>query len=169
MVVEHLTEAPSWGTIESAAALTRPARAPWTWRLAALPVLLATAAAGAVGRHGGRFRRLVRLGCIGRALPLASPEQAQAAVRAVRWASRIVPARWACLEQSSAAALLLALAGVRGEWRHGIAGDPVRLHAWIVDWQGRPVEEPPDTALYAVTYTPDGPGPARRGPHRRTT
>ncbi|MFI5616818.1 lasso peptide biosynthesis B2 protein [Streptomyces sp. NPDC051567] len=77
--------------------------------------------------------------------------------------------RWACLEQSVAAALLLAVTGVRGEWRHGVAGDPVRLHAWIVDRNGCPVDEPPDTALYAVTYTPDGPGPARRGPGRRTT
>ncbi|GHB32490.1 lasso peptide biosynthesis B2 protein [Streptomyces chryseus] len=168
VVVEHPTQAPSWGTIEVAAALTPAPAAPWAWRLAALPMLLATAAVAAAGPRSGKFHRLVRLGCIGRPLPPAGQARTQAAVRAVRWASRMMPARWACLEQSAAAAVLLAATGARGEWRHGVAGDPVRLHAWIVDRQGRPVEEPEDTALYAVTYTPDGPGPARRGPGRRS-
>uniref|UniRef100_A0AAU2JIT7 Lasso peptide biosynthesis B2 protein n=1 Tax=Streptomyces sp. NBC_00049 TaxID=2903617 RepID=A0AAU2JIT7_9ACTN len=168
VVVNHLTEAPSWGTIEVAAALTPLPEASWAWKVAALPVLLTTAAVAHVGPRSGRFHRLVRLACTGRSLPPASTAQTQAAVRAVRWASRMMPARWACLEQSAAAAALLAATGVRGEWRHGIAGDPVRLHAWIVDPHERPVEEPQDTALYAVAYTPDGPGPARRGPRRRT-
>lgn len=169
VTVEHLDEAPSWGTIEMTAVLTRPPAAPWMWRLAALPALVATAVVGATGPRGGKFHRLVRMACAGRSLPPAGRAQAWNAVRAVRWASRMMPARWACLEQSSAASLLLTVRGRRAEWRHGVAGDPVRLHAWIVDSFGCPVEEPPDTALYAVTYTPDGPGPALRSPGRRTT
>lgn len=70
--------------------------------------------------------------------------------------------RWACLEESTAAAVLLAISGRRAEWRHGVATDPIRLHAWIADPEGQPVEEPADTALYTPTYTPDGPGPATR-------
>ncbi|WP_405796628.1 lasso peptide biosynthesis B2 protein [Streptomyces sp. NBC_01506] len=64
---------------------------------------------------------------------------------------------------STAASLLLAGARRRAEWRHGVAVDPVRLHAWIADPEGEPVEEPADTALYTPTYTPDGPGPAKAG------
>ncbi|TRV75609.1 lasso peptide biosynthesis B2 protein [Streptomyces sp. 130] len=169
VVVDHQEEAPSWGTTEVSAVLMPSPTAPWAWRLIALPALLATAAAGAAGPRSGKFHRLIRLACAGRSLPEAGELEVRNAVRAVRWASRAMPARWACLEQSTAAALLLAAIGRRAEWRHGVAGDPVRLHAWIVDQQGRSVEEPPDTALYGVTYTPDGPGPARRGRGRSTT
>lgn len=161
LAVRHLEEAPSWGTIEVAAALTPVPASPWVQRLAAVSALLTTAAVAHTGPRSGKFRRLVRLARIGRELPRASKGQARDAVNAVRWASRVMPARWACLEQSTAAAVLLAASGRRAEWRHGVAGDPVRMHAWIADPDGRPVEEPPDTALYAVTYTPDGPGPAR--------
>ncbi|WP_240801398.1 lasso peptide biosynthesis B2 protein [Streptomyces sp. A1136] len=62
----------------------------------------------------------------------------------------LTPARWACLEQSTAGTLLPDAAGRRAEWRHGIAADPVRLHAWIEDaaggdrWRSRP--KPPCTS-----------------------
>ncbi|MFI5616817.1 hypothetical protein [Streptomyces sp. NPDC051567] len=92
VVVEHLEEIPSWGTIEVTAALTRPPSAPWAWRLAALPVLAATAAVAATGDRAGKFHRLVRLACIGRSLPPAGRPRTQAAVHAVRWASRMMPA-----------------------------------------------------------------------------
>ncbi|MFJ6783632.1 lasso peptide biosynthesis B2 protein [Streptomyces yangpuensis] len=157
LTIQHQEDVPSWGTIEVAAALTRVPAAPWTQRLAAVPVLLATAVVAHAGPRSGKFHRLVRLAGIGRGLPRASKSRVRDAVNAIRWASRVMPARWACLEQSTAAAVLMAASGLRAEWRHGIAGDPVRMHAWIADSDGRPVEEPPDTALYAVTYTPDGP------------
>ncbi|MFI1253255.1 lasso peptide biosynthesis B2 protein [Streptomyces netropsis] len=166
LVIHHSHEAPSWGTVEVGATLAPPPYAPLAWRLVALPALLATAAVGAAGPHGRKFHRLVRLASIGRSLPQAPETQVRDAVRAVRWAARLMPARWACLEQSTAGALLLAASGRRAEWRHGIATDPVRLHAWIEDAAGQPVEEPADTSLYVVTYTPDGPGPkpkVRRG------
>ncbi|MFG2414694.1 lasso peptide biosynthesis B2 protein [Streptomyces goshikiensis] len=166
IVIHHPHEAPSWGTVEVEATLTPPPYAPLAWRLAALPALLATAAVGATGPRGTKFHRLVRLASIGRSLPPAGETQVQHAVRAVRWASRLMPARWACLEQSTAGALLLTASGRRAEWRHGIATDPVRLHAWIEDAAGQPVEEPADTSLYVVTCTPDGPGPKHKGPER---
>ncbi|MEU1674813.1 lasso peptide biosynthesis B2 protein [Streptomyces roseifaciens] len=160
VVVEHTRQTPSWGTTDVAATLTPPSWAPWPWRLAALPALAVTAAIRTAGPRHARFSRMVRLACAGRSFPPATNAQAAHAVRAVRWASRVIPSRWACLEQSTAAAVLLAATGRRAEWRHGVGTDPVRLHAWIADRNGAPVEEPEDTALYTVTYTPDGPGPA---------
>ncbi|MFH8555420.1 lasso peptide biosynthesis B2 protein [Streptomyces celluloflavus] len=112
---------------------------------------------GVYGVNEGR----VRLACTGRNLPPATAGQSRYAVCAVRRASRVMPMRWACMEDSTAAALLLAVARRRAEWRHDIATDPVRLHAWIAGPEGEAVEEPADTVLYTPTYTPDGPGPAR--------
>ncbi len=151
----------TWGTVEQAAAPPEPAPVPLRWRVVAVPVVLATATVWAAGRRRNRFSRLVRLACSGRNLPPATRSQARYAVRAVRWAAQLLPMRWACLEDSTAAALVLTVARRRAEWRHGVALDPVRLHAWIAGPDGTPVEEPADTALYTPIYTPDGPGSAR--------
>lgn len=151
----------TWGTVEQSAAPPEPAPVPLWWRALAVPVVLATAAVWAAGRRRNRFSRLVRLACSGRDLPPATVVQARYAVRAVRWAAQLLPMRWACLEDSTAAALVLTVVRRRAEWRHGVALDPVRLHAWIAGPDGAPVEEPADTALYTPTYTPDGPGSAR--------
>lgn len=156
-VVRHDGSVSSWGTLEVPAVLPGAAPVPLRWRLGAVPAVLVTASVGLAGPRRGRFSRLVRLARVGRSLRPAQDAQAKHAVRAVRWASLLIPARWACLEQSAAAAVLLAAAGLRAEWRHGIATDPVRLHAWIADLDGQPVEEPADTNLYTPTYTPDGP------------
>lgn len=161
MVVRLPEASLSWGTFEQQAVLPEPAPIPMRWWIAAVPVVFATAAVRAAGPRRNRFSRLVRLACTGRDLPPATASQARYAVRAVRRAARLLPMRWACLEDSAAAALLLTAVRRRAEWRHGVAIDPVRLHAWIADPEGRPVEEPADTALYTPTYTPDGPGPAR--------
>ncbi|MFI8942709.1 lasso peptide biosynthesis B2 protein [Streptomyces syringium] len=163
VVVGHVGASASWGTTDVPAVLLPLPTAPWRWRLGAVPALLLTAVWKAAGPRSGRFSRLVRLACSGRALSSAGEEQVRHAVRAVRWASAVIPARWACLEQSTAAAVLLAAVGLRAEWRHGVATDPVRLHAWIADRAGRPVEEPADMSLYVVTYTPDGPARAMKG------
>jgi Transglutaminase-like superfamily len=157
VVIPHRGTSLSWGTNEVPAVLGPVPVAPLLWRLGAVPALVVTAAVSAVGSRRGKFWRMVRLSCCGRRLRPASRLQAEAAVRAIRWASSMVPARWACLEQSAAAAVLLAVAGRRAEWQHGAAPDPWRLHAWIADYAGVPVEEPADTALYTPTYTPDGP------------
>ncbi|MFT2017375.1 lasso peptide biosynthesis B2 protein [Streptomyces sp. 796.1] len=151
----------TWGTVEQAAVPSEPGRTPLWWRAVAVPAVLATATVWAVGRRRNRFQRLVHLACSGRDLPPATDLQARYAVRAVRWAAQFLPMRWACLEDSTAAALVLRVVGRRAEWRHGVALDPVRLHAWIAGPDSAPVEEPTDTALYTPTYTPDGPGTAR--------
>ncbi|MEU4022812.1 lasso peptide biosynthesis B2 protein [Streptomyces microflavus] len=151
----------TWGTVEQSAAPPEPAPIPMWWRVLAVPVVLGTAAVWSAGRRRNRFSRLVRLACSGRELPPATASQARYAVRAVRWAAQLLPMRWACLEDSTAAALVLTVVRRRAEWRHGVALDPVRLHAWIAGPDGAPVEEPADTALYTPTYTPDGPGSAR--------
>lgn len=77
----------------------------------------------------------------------ASADEAEAALRAVRWTAQFVPARMACLEESVAASVALALAGRHADWRHGIASDPVRMHAWI-EARGRAVGEPAETSCY---------------------
>ncbi|WP_431047127.1 lasso peptide biosynthesis B2 protein [Streptomyces sp. P1-3] len=169
-VVRHDGPAISWGTFEVSAVLPTPDPVPLRWRIGAVPAVALTAAVMLIGPQRGRFARMVRLACAGRALPAANDQQAVYAVRAMRRAAAVIPASWACLEQSTAAAVLLALAGRRAEWRHGVATDPVRLHAWIADSAGHPVEEPADTALYTPTYTPDGPSPAnQQGPEGTTT
>jgi hypothetical protein len=140
----------SWGTQEVLAYLPAPAPSPWRWRLTAVPVVLAMLAVKHAGNPARAFHRLVRLSRAGSFLPAASTESVRRAVRAVRWATRLVPARVACLEESVAAMLLLAATGKRGRWRHGIATDPIRLHAWLVDPDDVPVEEPTETAHYTT-------------------
>ncbi|MGA5701802.1 lasso peptide biosynthesis B2 protein [Peterkaempfera bronchialis] len=88
------------------------------------------------GARFGRLRQLAEVGC---GLPPPTAGRARPAVRSVRWAARAFPARVACLEESTAASLLLALGGRGGVWRHGVATDPIRLHAWICDLRGQPV------------------------------
>ncbi|GAU70655.1 hypothetical protein SSP35_21_00500 [Streptomyces sp. NBRC 110611] len=161
-VVRHDGSAFSWGTLEVSAILPAPTVVPLRWRIGAVPAVAVTAAALVIGPRKGRFARMVRLARAGHWLPPATDQQAAYAVRAMRRAAAVILARWACLEQSTAAAFLLALAGRRAEWRHGLATDPIRLHAWIADPAGRPVEEPADTALYTPTCTPDAPGPANQ-------
>ncbi|RDG36876.1 lasso peptide biosynthesis B2 protein [Streptomyces corynorhini] len=156
--VVNIVGVQSWGTTDVQAILPPSLPVPARWRFAAVFAVLLTAAVRILGPRRSRFRRLVRLACCGRSLPPTKSNQPLYAVRAVRWASRAIPARWACLEESTAAAVLLAGAGRRAEWRHGVAVDPVRLHAWLVDRDGIPVEERGDIVMYAPTCTPDGPG-----------
>jgi hypothetical protein len=139
----------SWGTQETAAALPAIGNAPWPWRLAALPIVLLVLLARQSGRKH-RFARLVRLTQLGAQQPWATDLQARHAVRAVRHVARYIPARIACLEESMAAKLLLAAIGKRATWCHGIATDPVRLHAWIAGSDGDPIDEPPSTHRYTM-------------------
>jgi hypothetical protein len=55
----------------------------------------------------------------------------------------------ACLEQSAAVMLILKVWGYGAQWKHGVATDPVRLHAWI-EVNGSPIEESADI----IEYTP---------------
>lgn len=80
-------------------------------------------------------------------------EIGDAAVRAVRAAAWWSPGRTACLEESAAAVVLLAARRRRITWCHGIAADPVRLHAWVQTDDGNPVAEPPSIHAYTPVLT----------------
>ncbi|MFE2375922.1 lasso peptide biosynthesis B2 protein [Streptomyces sp. NPDC059398] len=150
----------SWGTSEASAHLDAVDLAPWSWRMAATVALAFTLTTRHLGRRRTRFGRLVRLAEMGRTLPPPSRAHASLAVRSVRWAARFFPARVACLEESATAALLLAAGGRGGAWRHGMATDPIRMHAWICDVHGQPVEEPDQTGDYSPI---NGPEPTSKG------
>ncbi|MBN9739479.1 MULTISPECIES: lasso peptide biosynthesis B2 protein [unclassified Pseudonocardia] len=55
---------------------------------------------------------------------------------------RVSAFRTACLEETVAAMLALAVNGRRAGWCHGIAADPIRLHAWL-RLDGCPSASPP--------------------------
>ncbi|MER7150326.1 lasso peptide biosynthesis B2 protein [Streptomyces lydicus] len=38
-------------------------------------------------------------------------------------------------------------------WCHGVAPDPIRLHAWVQTDNGAPVAEPPSTLAYTAALT----------------
>ncbi|MGH3834036.1 MAG: hypothetical protein ACRDRS_26960 [Pseudonocardiaceae bacterium] len=86
----------SWGTQEALAYLPAPAPSPWRWRLAAIPALAMVLTVQHLGHRSRRFHRLLRLCRLGTRLPPASSQQAHDAIRAVRWAARLIPARIAC-------------------------------------------------------------------------
>ncbi|MFD4399756.1 lasso peptide biosynthesis B2 protein [Kitasatospora sp. NPDC058397] len=149
---------PSWGTDENTARLDHLLTPPWAWRTSATACLLITLAVRHLGSPSSKFGRMARLAETGRRLPRARTAHARAAVLSVRWAARAIPARVACLEESTAASLLLAVGRRGGAWRHGIAADPIRLHAWICDAQEEPVEEPERTKRYTPINVPNPTG-----------
>lgn len=83
----------------------------------------------------------------------ASPAEASEAVLAVRRTAWHTPVRTACLEESASATFLLAARRLSVVWCHGIAADPVRLHAWVQTVDGGPVAEPPSTRAYTPALT----------------
>ncbi|MGQ0777106.1 MAG: lasso peptide biosynthesis B2 protein [Pseudonocardiales bacterium] len=84
--------------------------------------------------------------------------------RCPRAAASFFPARIACLEESVAAMLALGLAGYRASWCHGVAADPLRLHAWI-EAGGKRVGEPASTELFTpIMRIPSGGDEAARRP-----
>lgn len=154
----------SWGTIEREACLPRLPPTSRRWRICGMLALLATLAVRGAGRSGSCFARLhVLLRFATRYGQLASGEQALSALNGVRHAGRLFFARVACLEESVAAVLTLTLAGYRATWCHGVAADPIRLHAWI-EAEGKRVGEPPSTELFTplMRIPSSGDGAARR-------
>ena len=120
---------------------------------AAVTVAL-TLAVQHLGRGRCRMARILRLLTLAHThcLRPATAEQAEQAVYAVRRIGLLVPGRVACLEESVASVLLLAASRVRVDWCHGVAADPIRLHAWVETDHG-PVAEPPSTARYTSIRT----------------
>jgi hypothetical protein len=155
----------SWGTSETAAALPALAAPPAAWAVRALAAIAVTLTARSAGGHRRSFARMVRLA---RAASFrrhaAGLHEAEAALRAVRWTAQFVPARVACLEESVAAMVALSLAGRRADWRHGIASDPVRMHAWI-EAGGQPVDEPASIRAYTTLIRISPPDPEQEAQH----
>ncbi|SDD57945.1 lasso peptide biosynthesis B2 protein [Actinokineospora iranica] len=107
-----------------------------------------------IGRRSTSMARLLRLLTWAHHLGNhpATPVQAEQAVNAVRRVCLLVPGRAACLEESTAAVLLLAAYRLQVTWCHGVAADPIRLHAWVETDHG-PVSEPASTTRYTPLRT----------------
>lgn len=146
---------PSWGTQEVSVGLGPPPRAPVRARLAAAAALALVLVVRHVGRRCADMQRLISMlrWCIRRADQPATPAQAYRAVAAVRRVANLFPGRVACLEESAAVVFLLSASRRWVTWCHGVAADPVRLHAWVRTSSGHAVAEPPSTELYTPLLT----------------
>ncbi|MFI2029838.1 lasso peptide biosynthesis B2 protein [Streptomyces buecherae] len=151
------TPTPSWGGAEHPAGISRPggARRPGAAATAALASAIALRTMGPARYAMRRVTTVVRAAASTCHHP-ATPAQATAAVLAVRHAGWHSPARTACLEESAATVLLLAARRLSVTWCHGVAPDPVRLHAWVETDDGVPVAEPPSTLDYTPALTIGG-------------
>ncbi|MBB5490821.1 lasso peptide biosynthesis B2 protein [Nocardiopsis metallicus] len=135
---------PSWGTRDSPAALAQLPRAALRWYVLGSLALLTVLGGGFGGRRGAftRTRRLART-----AAGVTDHTAAVEAAHAVRKAGRFLPLRVACWEEAAAISIALRWAGYRAAFRHGVATDPVRLHAWV-EVGGRAVAESDDITDY---------------------
>lgn len=138
---------PSWGTRDSPAALAPIPRSSLRWYILGALALLVVLSNG-LGDRGNAFAQVRRL--VRRAEAGASDHAAAIqAAHAVRWVGRLLPLRVACWEEAASTAVALRWAGYRATFRHGVATDPVRLHAWV-EVGDRPVAESDDI----IDYTP---------------
>lgn len=139
----------SWGTHEVPASTALPERAGIKETILAGAAVAAVLLVRATAPRRRSFSRIIRLidTSTRRATRAADVAHVAEALHWVRNVALIMPFRVACLEETAAAMLVLALSGRRAGWCHGIAADPIRLHAWItVD--GQPVAEPDSTSRY---------------------
>jgi hypothetical protein len=144
----------SFGTDEADVEPSPTARPTVRDGVAAAAALVITLAVRSLGPRERAMSRLTVLATTAANLT-ATPshaDEAEQVVSAVRWASRWIPFRVACLEESIAAVLVLAARRRRVTWCHGVAPDPVQFHAWI-QAHGSPVAEPPTTSRYTVLHT----------------
>ncbi|MPZ12703.1 MAG: lasso peptide biosynthesis B2 protein, partial [Kiloniellaceae bacterium] len=140
---------PSWGTQEVPAGVRPPHRT-----VVGLTVLASVAVTSIlfvrhVGRRSRSFARIIALLTAATRWPHrhATPAAVEHSLDCVRNVASVLPFRVACLEETAAAMLVLALTGRRAGWCHGIAADPIQLHAWIA-LDGRPVAEPASITRY---------------------
>lgn len=146
---------PSWGTQELEYGYHGFPEVPKPYLALASVALVLTLATRVSGPRGQAMHRLTRL--VRRThssiRAAAGLRQAEHAVYAVRRVGLTIPARVACLEESVAAVLTLAALGRGAVWCHGVAGDPVALHAWVETHSGEPVAEPPSTGRFCTLRT----------------
>lgn len=144
----------SFGTDEADVEPTPTSRPTVRDGVAAAVALIVTLAVRSLGPSERAMSRLTVLATTAAHLT-ATPshdDEAERVVSAVRWASRWIPFRVACLEESIAAVLVLAARRRHVTWCHGVAPDPVQFHAWI-QAHGSPVAEPSTTSRYTVLRT----------------
>lgn len=144
--------AASWGSAEHPAGLARPPRGPTAAASWALAAVFAVKRAGPAPTAMHRLTAAVR-SAASTCLRPATAAHAIRAVEAVRRAGWRFPGRTACLEESVAAVLLLAARRLAVTWCHGVAADPVRLHAWVQTWDGTTAAEPDSTQAYTPVIT----------------
>ncbi|MEU3016111.1 lasso peptide biosynthesis B2 protein [Nocardiopsis sp. NPDC007018] len=144
-VTQGVPSSPSWGTRDSPAALPVLPRAPLRWSALATVALLLVI----VTKSGRSKHAFVRVSALVRRHGEGTNDHVVAvrAVQAVRRVGRLLPVRVACWEEAAASYTALRWAGYRSDFRHGVATDPVRLHAWI-EVDGRPVAEQADITDY---------------------
>jgi Transglutaminase-like superfamily len=144
------TRPASWGTDEISVSLQKIPTPLLRWLVRAALAITLTLAIRSIGPSHRAFARMVAIAAAAARIgSAASRHDAEAALRAVRWAARYVPARMACLEESVATMITLAVSGHHGDWRQGVASDPVSMHAWI-EVDGQPVDEPVATSRYTA-------------------
>ena len=138
---------PSWGTRDSPAALAPIPRVSLRWYALGAFALFVVLGAGL----GSRERAFTRTGHLARVASagIANHAATVEAAYAVRKLGRLLPLRVACWEEAVSTVVALRWAGFRVDFRHGVATDPVRLHAWV-EVGGRPVAEEEDI----IDYTP---------------
>jgi hypothetical protein len=141
----------SWGTDEIQVGRAPLPAVPLHVRAVAALALAVVLLVRHVGRSGRSMARLMRLltWTTARTVRPAPEAHARRVVHAVRRVGHLAPDRVACLEESAAAVLTLAAFRQRVTWCHGVAADPIRLHAWV-EVDGQPVAEPPSTLRYAA-------------------
>ncbi|MFF4080797.1 lasso peptide biosynthesis B2 protein [Streptomyces sp. NPDC001777] len=142
----------SWGSSEHPAGLVRPSRGPSAAASWALVTVFAVKRAGSTPTTMHRLTAAVRCASSICRRP-ATPTQAVRAIEAVRRAGWRFPGRTACLEESIAVVFLLAARRLAVTWCHGVAADPVRLHAWVQTWDRTAVAEPESTRAYTPVLT----------------
>lgn len=145
---------PSWGTQEVPAGRVPTPRVPFRVATVAAVALAVVLTVTYLGKARARMARLTRLLRWAARLTVgpAPAERAHQAVYAVRRAGLLAPGRVACLEESAAVVLMLATSRQRVTWCHGVAADPIRLHAWV-ETDGQPVAEPESTQQYTPLRT----------------
>lgn len=151
-VTQGVPASSSWGTHESPAALAPIPRAPLRWYALGSLALLVVLSGGLRNRQSAFVdtRDLVQRTKAG----TTDHATAVQATHAVRKIGRLLPLRVACWEEAAAVTLALRWAGYRSAFRHGVATDPVRLHAWI-EVGGHPVAESDDITDYTPFEEPD--------------
>lgn len=146
---------PSWGTREVPFGLAPLPRVSAVWMARAVVALVVVLAAQRMGRASRAFPRLVRVLELAaqQTRSSATPGEVTRAIHAVRRASFVFPTRVACLEESTAAVLVLRSCGASVRWCHGVAPDPITLHAWVETHDGEAPAEPSSTSGYTIVRT----------------